>query len=180
MNHKLTFSERLKSGNNKEMYIYNFLNLSGIPCELNNKVNCMNIDLYLPIDKLYIDVKYLMSYFDCTRFLKTLTSENNLIVSVSHLKKYKLNQNRTKLESWICFFVDFNIKQNRIFELRWISVDDIFKLEHNGKAIRRDILTRNNTKNRIINLNRLDCLNTIEFFNLIRNKRLKHNQRGDI
>ncbi|MFW6008584.1 MAG: hypothetical protein ACOCP8_04885 [archaeon] len=169
-----TFEERLEDGNDKEDFVRDYLNLSGIPCKLNNEENPMDIDLYLPYDDLYIDVKHLQTHFDATHYLDFLTAENNLIVSVKHLKNYRKKQEKTGIESWIAFLVNYNINGKIIFELRYIKVDDIFKLEYQGKAVRRTITSPSGYKTRIINLNRLDCLDGFSFFNYIKCRRKNH------
>ena len=54
-----TFRERLELGQNKEHYVNDILNLSGIKSEPNNKSNIYDMDLYLPDHDIYMDVKYL-------------------------------------------------------------------------------------------------------------------------
>ncbi|MFW6242951.1 MAG: hypothetical protein ACOC2W_02235 [bacterium] len=166
-----TFNDRLQDGNDKEDLVKDILNLSGIQCRLNNNNNPLDIDLYLPNDNLYIDVKHLKSHFDGTHYLPFLTAENNLIISLKHLKNYQKKQKKTGIKAWIAFLVDYNINGQAIFELRYISVDGIFKLEQEERAVRRNIRSHNGYKTRIINLSRLDCLDTFDFFDYIKGRR---------
>jgi hypothetical protein len=163
-----SFQKRLGLGNMKEEYVNDILNLCNIPSELNNEKNVMDIDLFLTKDNLYLDVKYLESYCKDAKFKCNIKEENCLIISNSHLKRYEHKREKTGIDTWVCFIV--NYEKYDIYELRFIKTQDIINLWKNEKAVKRPIMSRGKRK-MIYNLNRKDCLNMNDFMEYIFNKR---------
>lgn len=154
-----TFEERLKLGNDKELYVNDILNLSGLSSKINNIDNVKDIDLYVN-DCVYIDVKYLERVFNDSYFYTDINPCDCLMIDKIHFKNYMTKQRETNKSVWIAFFINF--KEFDIFELRFIQLNKIHDLIKKEKAIVRSIKERGRRKMKI-NLNRNDCLLISDF-----------------
>jgi hypothetical protein len=169
MNTNASFEERLEIGNDKEYYVNDILNLSGVPSRLNNLENVKDIDLYLSKDNLYMDVKYIEQFFRESKFYTDMEPEDCLIIDKRHIQVYEQKRLDTGIDVWVAFLVNF--ESLGIFELRFIRTEDILKLIKDEKALVRPIKERGHLKMKI-NLNKNDCLNMIDFLMYINNQRI--------